>query len=668
MELTAWSLVTIPLTIFAFLALLWSLVVLIRIHTPSQPFSESVLASSVISVLILNAEVYALSLLPFERPLDWLPLVHSSVVAGTIVGISACYGWDVWRRSFTHGIASAHVVWNQPLVVRMMLLCMFSIVFVSAAYGMYTVPSDWDGLEYHVPMAVQPYQEGRIGPVTSDLPWATAYPRGTETIWYWTLQWTGTTALFHTVQLAFGLQLLLATYTLARRSGVVPWSALAGCAIVTTMPIFFILSVSDYIDIAYGAGVIALLAFLAPSREQSPQLQRDWLLAACAFSQCALIKLPIVAALFGGIALLHTLLTSKTVRERSWQVWLFLRSWRSVTAGIIILFGIQSYIGHWVKENNPLYPVALTVGGRLIFEGPVDSRLFGGGANSSMGNVAEMSLVHRYYAAWADWFNPLNVDSLGSPGPLFLTVVLVSFVLFLGHALVTRQRWHLAIALMFGVAFFVPGFFLPRYGIPMLTIAIVGSTWTFQRFSSELLPGLKIILVAGCLFGLFVSSAYIRTSLQWTTNVAGNDFSLAKRTSFIAEKVQVGIPEIYQSPEMILYIRDHSKPGDTLVWNVRTFQSLLWNRTYSNQVIHLAGTQADFYPGGAYLLTEPTSDQMTNWLFTLKQMNPDQVLVYTQSAYAQYLLANPEFGYHIGYQDAASRGKGAMTLFERRNS
>jgi len=71
-------------------------------------------------------------------------------------------------------------------------------------------------------------------------------------MWYWSLQWTHTDLLFHPVQLAFGLQLMLAMYVLARRTGAAPWAAILASLAIATTPIFYLLTVGGYIDVATG--------------------------------------------------------------------------------------------------------------------------------------------------------------------------------------------------------------------------------------------------------------------------------------------------------------------------------------------------------------------------------------------------------------------------------
>jgi hypothetical protein len=119
------------------------------------------------------------------------------------------------------------------------------------------------------------------------------------------------------------------------------------------------------------------------------------------------------------------------------------------------------------------------------------------------------------------------------------------------------------------------------------------------------------------------------------------------------------------SPEMVKCIRERSGPGKTLVWNVRIMQSLLWNRTYTNRLIHLPGTSGDVYPSSAGFLAEPTAGELQRWLDEVARISPDHVLVYARSAYARALEVTPGPRYIRVCEDPAGRVRERMVLFAR---
>lgn len=643
---------------------LWSFVVLTRRHAPIQPISESLLAASVLFVLSINAEIYLLSAIPVERPLGYLPLFHLAV---TVVLATASWrgaGISAWRQTLWAVVGSFALLWRDcGWVVRLGSLVTVGMLGVYLLVGAYRVPSAWDELEYHVPMAVQPYQDGRVGPVTSDLPWANAYPRGVALLWYWTLQWSGTDLLFHPVQFAFGLQFLLAVYVLACRSGVRPGVALLVTIVMASMPVFFILTTCGYIDVAVAATVITVVAFLAPPRTQEDGVRHDWLLAGLALGQACLVKPPLMAVALGGIAFLHDVFFRMGPRVGLRSIPRFVFSARGLAMLLVVLLCCHTHLRLWAERGNPLYPLRVTLAGRVMFDGPLDAARFGIGGHTTMGQVSEMSHLQRFWASWVDLYQPLNVDSFGGFGPVVPVAIVFLFVSFAVRALLARTTWHLALVLMISLCFATPSY-LPRYGLPMVAIATVGAAWVVSRFPRELSVAATVGVVLLCALGSAKSITYLWEELKWLTSQAGGQIPLATRNAFLLEKHQIGLADIYCTPEMIRYIRDHSGPGDVLVWNVRTFPGLLWNRTYSNRVIHLAGSRHDVYPGSAATLMEPTEEEMNRWLGEVLRLRPKHVLVYAQSAYARALTDRDELGYNQVFYDSDSRGPGAMVLFE----
>lgn len=666
MEVTPTRILLVIACIGAAVALLWS--ILVPLHTRRRGLiSESTLISSLLAVLVLNAEAYLLSLVPIARPLDGLPLVHVLIVGLLIAYGLTRYGLRSWQRTagalacgVRHLARDVHVV---PSLALVALLVWLGVFFV---YGMFTVPGAWDALEYHVPMAVQPYQDGRIGDVTSDLPWPNAYPRGVEIVWYWTLQWTGTDLLFHPVLLLFGGQLLLAIYVLARRTGVKSAGAVLAMIVIGTTPVFYWLSTHGYVDIAVAASVVALVALLAPRRGEPSRLEtRDWLPAAMALAEACLVKLPILAVAFGGIALLQALFLRGRIRTAWVNALRWAFSWRGGLAAVVVAASCHTYWGNWIEHGNPLYPARITIGERVVLDGPVDTSRFGdGGATSVDKRVADMTRFERFYHAWTDFKAGLLADSFGTFGPVLPFLILPLFAIVTLVALARWHTWRLALVAMFVLCYFTPAF-LPRYGIPMVTFAVVMgmvvTNW-LPRWGAQLAA---VVVVVFCWPGFTDSRRDMKAALSWIKANSGGTLTWAQRDAFMAERFNLAGNPVYASPEITRLIRERSGPGDVLVWNVRTFPTLLYNRSYSNRVVHLPGTPRDCYPDGAYLLAKPNAEQMAAWLKEIDRLHPRHVLVYTHSAYAERLQSAGDLDYEVHYRDPKRPDRSGMTLFER---
>ncbi|MGD8453886.1 MAG: hypothetical protein PVJ57_18885 [Phycisphaerae bacterium] len=659
MEVTPVGLALIPVTVLAVGLPSAAIVALLRVRTPARPLSECLLAAGVATALGLWAEIHLLSLVPGSRPLDWLPAVHGVLAVGLLGWTTRAGGWRALRDALRRagGVGSSRVL--IALAAWLGVFALYGAYLVPGTWGAHRVPGAWDVLSHYLPMAIQPYQDGRLGPVLSDLPWAETYPRGVPLLWYWTLQWTGTDLLFNPVQLAFGVQLLLAAYVLARRSGVPLRASVLAVFIVGTMPVFFMLATSGYIDLPVAATAVTAVAFLAPPREPDAPLGRDWLWVAAAIAECCLIKLPLLPAALAGLALAQTVLFRAGWRRAFGEVWRFLASKRGVLALLLIALGCHQYIGNWIAHGNPVYPLRVSIAGVEVFGGTIDPAGFGSGAQSTFGDVQQMRPWQRFLTAWSDFRQPLTMDSLGSFGPVFLLAVLVPFVIFVARGLWRRQSWPVTLGLMFGVGLFTPAF-VPRYGLSLAVIAVVGAADTLARLSARWWTHAQRIVVVLCVLGAVASGASIFSNLRWIIREAGGSLPLRSRNAFLYEKHTAGLPS-HCSPELTRYLHEHSGAGDTLAWNVMTFHGLLWNPRYTNRVIHLPGTPRDIWPARG---PGPSPAEIDDWCARLSRLHAKHVLVYANSPYADCLRQGRVPGYHLGFADPADRPY-AMIVFAR---
>ncbi|MDD5083587.1 MAG: hypothetical protein PHT88_01440 [Candidatus Moranbacteria bacterium] len=618
---------------------------------------------SCISVaLIVIAEVYLLSFIPIERPLRFLWLFHTAVVFAFVS--STLYLWkiDAWKDLMRH---SKRVIFdffgNGDLLQRLLIglaVIIFPVYFLA---GVFFVPSAPDTLSYHIPLAIQPYQDGRIANIDSDLPWTYLYPRGAEVMWYWTLQLTKSDLLFNAVQLFFGFNLLLAIYVLSKKLGNGIRESLMAAIIFLTMPIFYILTISGYIDMDYGASILAGIAFLAPSPKKF--LKYDIFFAALALSLAALIKVPIIATLFIGIMLFAKMFSKEGGRYIFSDSTLFFKSKFFFLSLAALVLSSSHYIENWITYDNPIYPIGLSVLGTSVFKGIMNPTDFGLGVNTLMGDVKSMSSIQRFYSSWADVFNGLNVDSFGSTGAVFILAIVFPFIIFLMKTLAERNAYHIALSAIVSLSFIIPGLFTPRYNLVMTAIGIVGAINIFMYFEKRILNTLMYALLGLCVLTISIPFDNMTKSIAWIKSLSGTDgFDFRNRSSIVAEKVSLGGYDNYPTAQVIKYIRDNSLSGDMLGWNVNGFHALLWNRTYSNRVVFLPGTEMDRWPKGPSLMTVPTEKQIKKWKNIVEKMKPRHIVVYANSIYPS-LISSLDTKYIVAFKE--TEGNFPMEVLER---
>ena len=646
------------LVLSSFALLFCSLLIILGGRSNENQTAENILASLLITVLIIIVEVYLLSSIPITRPLRYLWPFQLLVVLIVMSIATVKHGFESWRKMISSIHSSLFFLFKESsLVVRLIGLLVFVAIAIYFVYGAFVNPAGWDTLAYHIPLAVQPYQDGRLSTLDSFLPWVYLYPRGSEIIWFWTLQLTHSDLLFNAVQLMFGGQLLLAVYILAKRTGITLSGAVLSLGIIATMPLLFVLTTTGYIDLNYAATIVAIIAFLAPSENDS--FKKDIFFASLALAIASLIKIPVTALVFFVIALVSRLIADAGYKK----IISTLFSWTTLLSLAVIVLGNLRYLKNWVIFHNPINPLSLSLFGKEIFHGSINPSEFGLAGISLFGDVSKMSHIQKFYSSWSDLFNPLNADSFGSTGPIFILIIVFLFLVFATNAIISKGVWHKTLALLFALSFFIPGFFLPRYAIPMIAIGVIGAVYILQRLDPRILKAAEFVILVFCIVSFYGQMKNIREGLKWLEGFNYGKLSLSARTTVVAERVPTGY-ESYPSPALIKYLRDNIKKGELLVWDVDCFQAYTWNRHYDNRTQFLAGSGKDYFPASPFLLTEPSEKEQQIWEDKIRDYQPNYILVYKDSVYPKLILGDKGLSYKIAFEEESTK-KFPMTILKR---
>jgi len=643
-------------TLLAFAALVF--------HAARRPLSEAIIVAVAGFVLLTNVEVYGISAWPGPRPLRHLPAVHTAITIALLLYLQIRYGiagWQALGRAFWTGLDSGRFPLFTKLCVAVAGLAALGLLIA----GAYLVPATWDPLAYHIPMAIQPYQDGRVGAVLSDLPWARTYPRGVPLMWTWTLLWTHSDLLFNPALLLMGLQFAVAAYALARRMGVQRWAAALGLPVLITMPIFWVLCTTGYVDLAPAGAVLSTLVFLAPQRGREPARLPDWLLAVIPAGQALLVKMPLLLVALVGVVAIGRLLCGRwgvlwnDVRRFAWSV-------RGVFALLVVVLASHTYIENLVQYGNPFYPIRLGAGVEDGKRGVVGTAGFGmGAATRAPKPVAHMNMWEKYYYSWTDFVEPANPDSFGSFGPILPYGLLLPAAASVIAAVTTWKRWSLTYVALIALCLPTPAF-LPRYGLVLVALLVVGALQTISHIRGRAAVGYALIVLGLTWSGIRPPETQVEGTIEWLCKVNGGSLPLAQRSGVVLETFGAGGRPYYPSARMVREIRERSQAGDTLAWNVSCFHTLLWNRTYSNRVVYLPGAPREGWPSDPLRAKPPTDAELAEWVRKLQALAPRHVLVYGKGRYAARLRDEPGLGYVAVYEDAP--GGHPMVLFERRSS
>jgi hypothetical protein len=539
--------------------------------------SEALLAGLIAVPFLIILEIAALNAVPVERPLQHL-LIVQIVVSG--MALSVCV---LMRRVLAESavalLAGARAGWSASTVSERAILLLGLLVQTAAIlYGTWHTPWTVDELAYHIPQAVQPYHDGRLGPVRANVVWADSYPRGVALLYYWTLQLSHTDAGFHPVNGTMGAVVLLAVYAAGRRLGLPRPACLVAVGIVPTAPIVWLLGTSGYIDLSVAAAVAAALAFAISSPSD------DWIPA-----RGIALLIPSVLALWmkftalGVVGFIWTFLLLAAAfralrarqrleyaRQRRHLVWLLAIA---VAAGSLASI---PYVRTWHTYGSPVYPVRLTAGSQVIFDGPMTATDFI--------PLTDRPLTRRYAEYWTNWFLPLTTDSPGSYGPLFTLVMLAAVSCCLVWSVLARQHGWLLITTTFALVCFLPGHHTPRYGVWVLVPGALCTArlgvWLADTHAARIW---RMVVILLALSNLYPVVADLCTTLTWQRGF-GLPLLTAARDRVIADQVEHSHNRVNSETRRTLYERVGD--GELVVSAVPGIFGYLYDYRYRYRVEH----------------------------------------------------------------------------------
>ena len=227
-------------------------------------------------------------------------------------------------------------------------------------------PYDWDGLYYHLPALQEWANAGRIVWLKTppDVPFVN-YPMGVEATTFLLHRIHGADGLINAGNLWYWPLAVLAVVVVAGRLGASPaWSWLAG-ALVTGSPVLISQSLTCYTDPGFAATVLASLA-----AAMLVAFPADGAGAATFALWGATLGL-MAGAKGSGVpfAMINTAAVVATLvwRERRQAA----RRWPQLALALVAALAVGSYwyLRNAVMTGNPVHPIQVAIGHRVIFQG-----------------------------------------------------------------------------------------------------------------------------------------------------------------------------------------------------------------------------------------------------------------------------------------------------------
>jgi hypothetical protein len=312
----------------------------------------------------------------------------------------------------------------------------------------------WDSLGYHLPIAHDAVQVGRLREVPSPVPYVETYPRFADLVTTGFRVLLGDERFVDLSQWPFLPILALACVRLGRHLGLGRVSAVAYGIAFVTVPIVYLQCATSYVDVAYAALLVAGIGYLVVRHERLHDV------LATLFLGLAIATKPSGP---GAVALAATAMVA---RDLSRGAFASISRTLTVTAGAMVLGG-KVYLENLLRHGNPVWPVELTLG-PWRFEGPVTQEHILGLQLSEA--QRQWPWAKKLAVSWLFDHRPFAFDMrFGGLGIGFGYVVVPLALLAAWRMRVAREAFVVTAC----ASLLQAGAFQPRYVIAFVAIAIV---------------------------------------------------------------------------------------------------------------------------------------------------------------------------------------------------
>jgi hypothetical protein len=400
----------------------WSSYLLAAKALPAAPVSVRWSAAAIVGLWSLVALWLLLASVALFR--SW-----AAVVIWVALGVAAhrrldgAAGWSRLRQDLR---ALAGAVGSLSIVFKVLLGAVFAIAIARTCRGLVAPPLGWDALTYHLLKAGRWVQSGTF--VSEAAPDAWGYyeyflPFG-DVVWAWAMLPVGGDALLAPAGLLVWLSVVLGAYAVARSLGIRQGAAVVGAAVVASVP-----TVINFVTAAYVENLTAsvfLLGAVFVIRALQGLDRPSFVLAAAALGIGAGIKIVALPYLLVGFGLLAVEIV-RTASLRSRLVPLV------AACAVAAAIALPPYVRAWVETGSPIYPVAVSVGGRVVAAGNEEmalvhsGKIFLKGRTRSFADTARMVVIPDTVLVLAGY----EFLGLGPATPLVLLLGLVGAVVLL---------------------------------------------------------------------------------------------------------------------------------------------------------------------------------------------------------------------------------------------
>lgn len=192
---------------------------------------------------------------------------------------------------------------------------------------------------------------------------------------------------------------------------------------------------------------------------------------------------------------------------------------------------------------------------------------------------------------------------------------------------------------------------MPRYSFAIIILGLILGLFIIDQFSKKsrvLQLVFQFLIVCLSVPGVLLSYNYINNGFSLVLQLNRYQLPLGFSSAFATK---TNAYQYLMSLDIINFIRKLAA-NDLLVWNARVEPALLWNTAYSNKVKFLPVTNYDLWPDGSVSSSyKATLIELELWNKKIRALDPNYILLATDSAYSHYLNSLSDFPYILVLSD-----------------
>ncbi|MBN2084313.1 MAG: hypothetical protein JW748_03745 [Anaerolineales bacterium] len=378
-----------------------------------------------------------------------------------------------------------------PLWAVLLGVLMAGLVARNIFWGWFLPPFQRDDIAYHLPILGNIIQNAAIRYFPSPAERISFFPINSELFQAWHFIFVGSDKL---VDLAFLPGILAggaALYGTSRRFGFSRRASLAGWAVFAFTPMVFLQQLGSYND-AWMASLFLCGAYLVvsmkPASARADDIQTAILAGICSGVILGTKFSGALSSLAIGVLIL-LFLVRRMLADRQWER----PNSKAVLSGILVpllvvlaltaAYGAYPLIRNTIHAGNPLAPVEVKIGSRILWEGKPEDEFLAIGSEEAFQNAGNG--LELAYSTWFEREYLIYDPNNGGTGPLWLFIGIPGAILWVWESIRRRNAAAIALSILsLMILVFTPAQWRPRYMLPLLLLCGLGGALLFDALRS----------------------------------------------------------------------------------------------------------------------------------------------------------------------------------------